>query len=147
MTAGPDPTATGTTMGQSFASFLLGATASGSANIRAAYSFQGNYYGFFIQDDIKLTPKLTLNLGLRYELQPNVTERYNRSVRGFDTSTPNPIEAAAKANYAKDPVSALSVNDFRVIGGQVFATPDARGNGGFVEKNMFAPHRLGLSRQ
>lgn len=144
MTAGPDPTTTGATVGQSFASFLLGAAASGSANIRAAYSFQGNYYGFFIQDDIKLTPKLTMNVGLRYELQPNVTERYNRSVRGFDDSTTNPIEAAAKANYAKNPVAALSVNDFRVIGGQVFATPDARGNGGFVEKNMFAP-RIGLA--
>jgi hypothetical protein len=144
MTAGPDPNATGTTIGQSFASFLLGAAASGSANIRAAYSFQGNYYGAFIQDDIKVTPKLTLNVGLRYELQPNVTERYNRSVRGFDTTTTNPIEAAAKANYALSPVAALSVNDFRVVGGQVFATPDARGNGGLVEKKMFVP-RVGLA--
>lgn len=144
MTAGPDPTLTGATIGQSMASFLLGAAASGSANIRAAYSFQGNYYGFFIQDDIKVTPKLTLNVGLRYELQPNVTERYNRSVRGFDMSTPSPLEAAARANYALNPVSVLPVNDFRVIGGQIFATPEARGNGGIVEKNMFAP-RIGLA--
>ncbi|HEU0120212.1 MAG TPA: TonB-dependent receptor [Bryobacteraceae bacterium] len=143
-TAGPDPNLRGAAVGQSLASFLLGAPDSGSANIRAAYSFQGNYYAGFIQDDWKLTSKLTLNLGLRYELQPNVTERYNRSVRGFDLTTPSPIEAAARANYARNPVPQLPVDQFRVLGGQIFATPDNRGNGGIVEKTMFVP-RVGLA--
>ncbi|MFN0170429.1 MAG: TonB-dependent receptor domain-containing protein, partial [Bryobacteraceae bacterium] len=143
-TAGPSPTARGATIGQSFASFLMGAADSGFASIRAAYSFQGNYYGTFIQDDIKITPKLTLNLGLRYELQPNVTERYNRSVRGFDRYATNPVEAAAKANYARNPVLELPVDQFRVPGGMIFATPENRGNGGLVEKTMFAP-RIGLA--
>ena len=143
-TAGPSPFARGATIGQSFASFLLGAADSGSANIRAAYSFHGNYYGAFIQDDVKLSSRLTLNLGLRYELQPNVTERYNRSVRGFDLSTPNPIEAAARANYARSPIPELPVDQFRVTGGMIFATPENRGNGGLVEKKMFAP-RIGLA--
>ncbi|MFN7933956.1 MAG: TonB-dependent receptor [Bryobacteraceae bacterium] len=143
-TAGPDPNQRGATIGQSLASFLLGAADSGSANIRAAYSFQGNYYGTFIQDDYKLTSRLTLNLGLRYELQPNVTERYDRSVRGFDMTTPNPIEAAARTNYARNPVAALPLDEFRVLGGQIFATPENRGNGGLVEKTMFAP-RIGVA--
>jgi hypothetical protein len=144
MTQGPDPTTRGATIGQSAASFLMGAADSGSANIRAAYSFQGDYYGLFIQDDFKLTPNLTLNLGLRYELQPNVTERYDRSVRGFDRYVTNPIEAQAKANYAKNPIPELPPDQFRVLGGMIFATPDNRGNGGLVEKFMFVP-RIGLS--
>lgn len=98
----------------------------------------------FIQDDIKVTPRLTLILGLRYELQPNVTERYDRSVRGFDRYTPNPIEAAVKANYARNPLPVLPVDQFRVLGGQIFATPENRGNGGLVEKTMFVP-RIGLA--
>ena len=73
-----------------------------------------------------------------------MTERYDRSVRGFDMYTTSPIEAAAKANYAKSPVAALAVNDFKVPGGQIFATPDERGNGGLVEKKMFVP-RIGLA--
>jgi hypothetical protein len=143
-TTGPNPFARGATIGQSFASMLLGTPDSGSANIRAAYSFQGNYYGFFLQDDFKVTSRLTLNLGLRYELQPNVTERYNRSVRGFDLFTPNPIETAVKANYARNPIPELPPDQFRVLGGMIFATPQERGNGGFVEKTMFVP-RIGLA--
>ncbi len=143
-TAGPDPAQRGAAVGQSLASFLLGAPDAGSANIRAAYSFQGDYYGAFIQDDWKITSRLTLNLGLRYELQPNVTERYNRSVRGFDLTTPNPIENAARANYAMNPSPYLPVDQFRVLGGQIFATPEHRGNGGLVEKTMFVP-RVGLA--
>jgi hypothetical protein len=143
-TQGPDPNARGANIGHGFASLLLGTPDSGAANIRAAYSFQGNYYGWFIQDDIKVTQRLTLNIGLRYELQPNVTERYNRSVRGFDLTTPNPVEQAARANYARNPVPELPVDQFRVRGGMIFATPEDRGNGGIVEKNMFAP-RIGLA--
>jgi outer membrane receptor protein involved in Fe transport len=52
-----------------------------------------NEYGLFLQDDWRLTPKLTLNLGLRYDLQdladPSV---HNPSAalaaRGLDTTTP-----------------------------------------------------------
>lgn len=143
-TAGPDPNQRGAAVGQSLASFLLGTPEAGSANIRAAYSFQGDYYAGFIQDDWKITSRLTLNLGLRYELQPNVTERYNRSVRGFDLTTPNPIEDAARANYAQNPVPQLPVDQFRVLGGQIFATPENRGNGGLIEKTMFVP-RVGLA--
>ncbi len=36
-----------------------------------------NNYGIYFQDDIKLSPKFTLNLGLRYEYQNPIRERYN----------------------------------------------------------------------
>jgi hypothetical protein len=49
----------------------------------------------------RVTSKLTLNLGLRYELETGLTERYNRIVRGFDLATPSPI-AVSLAACAKD---------------------------------------------
>ncbi len=48
------------------------------------------YAGFFTQNDWKATDKLTVNLGLRYDLQPGPTERYNR-MSGVDLTRGNPF--------------------------------------------------------
>jgi hypothetical protein len=74
-----------------------------------------------------MTPKLTLNVGLRYEYESPETERFNRAIRGFDPTTPNPIEARARANYASNPIPELPVEQFRVPGGLMFTGPDTRG--------------------
>ena len=65
------------------------------------------FHGWYFQDDFKVTPKLTLNLGLRYELLFGTTERYNRNLLGYDQSVASPIEAAAKAAYAANPIPEL----------------------------------------
>lgn len=83
-----NPGATGTS-GNSFASFLLGLPDSASA---AATPVQdGNiryqYYGFYFQDNWKVTPKLTLNLGLRYDIPINW---YAPTMGSVSLTTPNP---------------------------------------------------------
>jgi hypothetical protein len=65
-----------------WARFLLGIPA-GSMSRSASFAAQDKFFGFFIQDDFKLSPKLTLNVGLRYELETPITERYDRLVAGF----------------------------------------------------------------
>ncbi|MCL6508044.1 MAG: TonB-dependent receptor, partial [Bryobacteraceae bacterium] len=87
----------------------------------AARSEQSTYYGFYVQDDWRVTPRLTLNLGLRYEYEGPTTERFNRSVRRFVENIPNPIEPAAKVNYAAAPIPQISPDNFRVWGGLTFA--------------------------
>ena len=58
------------------------------ANLKPAYA--SKYFGFYSQNDWKITHSLTLNLGVRYEVQPGITERYNR-LAGYDLSARNPL--------------------------------------------------------
>ena len=85
-----------------------------------------NAHGVFIHDDWRVTDKLTLNLGVRYDLELGMTEAENRNVRGFDLTSPSPIQAAAQANYARlAPAGVpLSAADFgaRLIGGYQYLT-------------------------
>lgn len=77
------------------ASFLLGLGGGTLANNNGV-SILNKYYGFFFQDDYRVTSKLTLNMGLRYEYETPRTERYDRTTRGFDIATPNALGSGAR---------------------------------------------------
>jgi hypothetical protein len=64
--------------GSGFAAFLLGAVTGGSGTQLAGPASLQPYHGAFIQDDIKLSSRLTINLGLRWDYEPPRTERYDR---------------------------------------------------------------------
>src|SRR5574340_651461 len=127
-TQGPDPTRTGATSGHGLASFLLGLPTSASADNRVSPARQNTYYGFYVQDDWKITDRLTLNLGIRFEHEGPVTERYNRGNAGIDLGIASPIEQGAKASYAKNPIPELAA--LSVKGGLRFLDVDGlpRGN-------------------
>jgi hypothetical protein len=80
--------------GNSFASALLGLPASGSVDNIPFTSYVDRYIAGYVQDDIKVNRKLTLNLGVRYDFILPVTERYGRLAAGFDPNTVSPIDSA-----------------------------------------------------
>jgi hypothetical protein len=100
--------------------------------------------GYF-QNDWKVARNFTLTLGLRYELETAITERYNRSVQGFDPTAAQPFEAAVLAAYAKNPTPEISASQFSVKGGPTFAGVNGSSRGVWgLDKNNFMP-RLGFS--
>jgi hypothetical protein len=146
-TRGPLDSSGASAIGQDMASMLMGIVTSGSMENRASFAIQTLYLGTFIQDDIKVSPRLTLNVGLRYELEWPMTERYNRLVTGFAFDTASPIEAQARANYARAPIAEISADQFRVRGGLRFAGETETGRSMFrMDRNNFMP-RIGLAWQ
>ncbi len=76
--------------GATTASMLLGYPTSGSLVIPAKLAITTAYQATYLQDDWRVTPKLTLDLGFRYEFEPGVHERNNHYSVGFDrTATYN----------------------------------------------------------
>ena len=78
------------TTGHAYASFLLGAVQTSS---RPVQSVNTDYYqrdfAFYVQDDFKVSSKLTLNLGLRWDIVPGFYEK-NGYVTNLDLTLPNP---------------------------------------------------------
>ena len=66
--------------GSMFAGYLLGVTTWGDGNQLTGPAALQTYHGAYFQDDIKLTSKLTINAGVRWDYEPPRLERYNREV-------------------------------------------------------------------
>jgi len=64
--------------GSPLASLLLGRVSSASVNVDTPTGSRFHYAALFAQDDFKISPRLTVNLGVRWEYSPVQTETYNR---------------------------------------------------------------------
>jgi hypothetical protein len=128
MTAGPDPQAVTSGTGAGMASFLLG-VGNGQTGYNAWPASSKHYLGWYLQDDWKLTSKLTVNLGLRYEIQTAPVERHNNQVY-FDPTAVNPISSSV---------------GFQVLGADVYNNGSNRGLYS-TPYNNFAP-RIGFAYQ
>ncbi len=83
---------TSTTTGSAMAALLLGLPSSGNFGSYTGRASQDNDVAGFIQDDWRIIPKLTLNFGLRYDMEAPQTERYNQQIYGFNPAAQLPIQ-------------------------------------------------------
>jgi len=114
--------------GNGVADLLLGAIASGFIAYNDTFLRREPYIGFFVQDDWKASRKLTLNLGLRYDVQFPLYEIHNRLVAGFDFQTAQAFQdavlakwrqnAATMANYPAPPAAIKGGLQFAGVRGQ-----------------------------
>jgi carboxypeptidase family protein len=116
--------------GDAFASWLMGVGGFGDQGQNFTTDIFGAnsnpYTAFFVQDDWHATDKLTINAGLRWDIFPGTTERFNR-MEYFD------------------PTLAYTVNGVKLTGGEVFPTSGNR-SPFLTNWHDFAP-RFGLTYQ
>ncbi len=106
-----------------------------------------NYYGGYFNDDWKITPKLTVNLGVRYDFFGLVYEHHNAQAN-FVPDGPGgvPTEVFTPGNAALSQLSTSFIDTLALDGINLLVTNKYGGGLGYSQKDNFAP-RLGFAYQ
>lgn len=107
----------GNTSGVAYADFLLGKTASWNATVTPEYGARFKSPQFFVQDDFKVSSKLTLNLGVRWQIQRGWSE-VKGNIRTFDPNIMNPATNTPGAMWYQS----TAVNGRDRLQGNVYST-------------------------
>ena len=141
--------------GSPIASLMLGDAASGQVDYNASQYITRPLNAGYVQDDWKVSPRLTVNAGVRYEVQLPWMERYNRAIRGFDFNSVNPYSSAVVSNWNTLAQQYNSANPNAAVpypsapqalyGGMLFAGADGQSRRVYnTDWTNFAP-RLGIA--
>jgi hypothetical protein len=119
--------------GAPMASLLLGVPSNGSSSTSVLQytpqlAFHWQYWGFYFQDDFRVTDRLTLNLGVRYDIEGSPQERYNQMNRGFAYHTPSPLASNPQVKNANPNDCPSCAN---LMGGLLFAGVNGQPRGAF----------------
>jgi hypothetical protein len=106
------PSVTTAGAGASLASMLLGYPASASVTTTQPLADFIHYWGFFVHDDFRITSKLTLNYGLRYEYETGIQAPTNAFIVGIDTNAINPIQSQVSGITTKGVIEYAGQNGY-----------------------------------
>jgi len=119
--------------GSFMATFQLGYPSTGYVDRNMDPAYRNPYMTYFFQDDWKIARNVTLNLGVRWDYEGPIFERYNRQIRGFAFDQASPI--------------APQVPSMNLKGGLLFAGSEGNAREAFQRDwNNFQP-RVGIAWQ
>jgi hypothetical protein len=111
-------TSTAASQGLEWAAFLMGTPTTMSLDTNDSYYLVNPFTAAYVQDDVRVTNKLRFNLGLRFEYEGGIGERYNRGLGGgFYAGDKLPITDPVLAAYARSPIPEMAASAFAVRGG------------------------------
>jgi hypothetical protein len=132
--------------GGDLAAFMLGLPSSGTYDLNARADYHSYYIGSFVQDDWRVNNRLTLNLGLRFDIDTPFEERTGRTVNGFNptaaiayTTSPTFSGASATGTSGKT----YSVPSINTAGGLTF--PNQTNGAVYATNSGFLSPRIGFS--
>ncbi len=121
---------TQTQQARNLADFMFGNRSSYSLTTYAIVNLRQRYNFMYVQDDIRLSPKLTVNAGLRYEIVTPQFERDNK-LANFDPSTNTLVSAKAGSISDRAQVNTPTNNVGPRVGFAYSATPKTVLRGGY----------------
>lgn len=107
-----DESSPGPGNGSAMAAFLLGLPNGGNFSRNTSRFDSQHYYGLYFQNDWRVTPKLTLNMGMRWDFERPFIERHHKIADDFDPSALNPISGLANKAYTKIMSGVTEDSDF-----------------------------------
>jgi len=150
---GSDSNFTQNNTGLSYAAFLMGVQTSASVAYTAPYSIQSPYYALYAEDSWRLTPKLTIIPGIRYEYEYGVVEKHNALLTGWNpnadmSAISTPANAAYAATLASAPAAAQAVlpTSLAIKGGVQYAGVNGAPRTAWNNNYRFLP-RVGATYQ
>jgi hypothetical protein len=123
----------------------FGQPTAGTYDINAQAAFRGYYVGTFVQDDWRVNDQLTLNLGVRFDIDTPFGEQLGRTVNGFNPTATNLVSGTqlATAESVTGGVSTYTVNSVNSLGGLTF--PNANYGAPYQTNSGFFSPRIGFS--
>jgi hypothetical protein len=137
----------------SYAAFLMGVNTSASAGQNASESFQTPYYAVYGDDTWRVTPKLTVIPGIRFEFEDGLVEKHNQLIVGWNPTAQLPsISGPANTAYATTLASATAAEkavlptSLTIQGGPIYAGVNGAPRNGYSNSYRFLP-RAGATYQ
>lgn len=135
------------TFGGDLANFYLGLPTSGQYDIPARADYHQYYVGSFVQDDVRVNDRLTLNFGLRFDIDTPFRDKLGRTVNGFNPAATNTASAVAAAAFRPQSITAdgvtASVASINTLGGLTF--PNVPNGAPYNTNSGFLSPRFGFS--
>jgi hypothetical protein len=149
---GTNPAFTQSNWGLSYAAFLMGIQSNASVAYQTSQSLSTPYYAAYVADTWRLSPKLTINPGLRFEYEYGPTEKHNQQIVGWDPNAQLPIAGPANTAYqaarsaATPAQQAVLPASLAIQGGPIYAGVNGASTREFQSDYRFLP-RLGIAYQ